>query len=84
MRGLNVALPDGNGRVGRMIILKECLAYNLIPVIIRDDNKPAYMNYLHEAQVNQEFSGLVDYFKAEQKHYLEAAKGFVYDYEELS
>ena len=27
---------DGNGRVGRMIILKQCLDHNIVPVIIRD------------------------------------------------
>ncbi len=31
---------------GRMIILKECLAHDLIPVIIQDNNKPVYMNHL--------------------------------------
>lgn len=74
---------DGNGRVGRMIIFKECLAHNFVPVIIRDENKPTYMKYLHDAQVKHDSSGLTDYFIAEQKHYLEATKELVYDYEEL-
>ncbi len=73
---------DGNGRVGRMIILKECLAHDLIPVIIQDNNKPVYMNHLHNAQTRLEFSGLVDYFKTEQDHYLENTRSFVYEYTE--
>lgn len=73
---------DGNGRVGRMIILKECLMHNLIPVIIRDNNKPIYMHHLHDAQVNHDYSGLVKYFQAEQNHYVEKTKDLIYDYEE--
>ncbi|MCF0237342.1 MAG: Fic family protein, partial [Sphaerochaetaceae bacterium] len=30
---------DGNGRIGRLIILKECLKYNIVPFIITDDIK---------------------------------------------
>ena len=33
---------DGNGRVGRMIILKECLKYNIVPFIIEDNLKMFY------------------------------------------
>ena len=33
---------DGNGRVGRLIILKECLHYNIIPFIIEDSKKYFY------------------------------------------
>ena len=74
---------DGNGRVGRMIIFKECLAHNFVPVIIRDENKPTYMKHLHDAQVKHDSSGLTDYFITEQKHYLEATKELIYDYEDL-
>ena len=33
---------DGNGRVGRLIALKECLRYNIIPFIIEDRKKSFY------------------------------------------
>ena len=33
---------DGNGRVGRLIMFKECLKYNIIPFIIEDDLKMFY------------------------------------------
>ena len=33
---------DGNGRVGRLIILKECLRHNIIPFIIEDRKKSFY------------------------------------------
>ena len=30
---------DGNGRVGRLIMFKECLKYNIVPFIIEDNLK---------------------------------------------
>ncbi|NDV68737.1 DNA-binding protein [Dysgonomonas sp. 25] len=39
---------DGNGRVGRLIIFKECLANNLIPFIIDEDLKWFYYRGLQE------------------------------------
>ena len=29
---------DGNGRVGRLIMFKECLKYNIVPFIIEDNS----------------------------------------------
>lgn len=43
-----MALPDGNGRVGRLIALKECLRFGLIPFIIEDDKKMYYYRGLSE------------------------------------
>ena len=37
---------DGNGRVGRLITLKECLRNNIIPFIIEDIKKSYYYNGL--------------------------------------
>ncbi len=33
---------DGNGRIGRLIILKECLKHNLVPIIITENLKHYY------------------------------------------
>lgn len=33
---------DGNGRVGRLILFKECLAHDILPFIIEDDHKFFY------------------------------------------
>ena len=33
---------DGNGRVGRLIALKECLAHGLIPFLLEDSKKFFY------------------------------------------
>lgn len=39
---------DGNGRVGRLIALKECLHHNIIPFIIEDAKKAFYYRGLSE------------------------------------
>lgn len=39
---------DGNGRVGRLIIFKECLKYNIVPFIIEDNLKLYYYRGLQE------------------------------------
>jgi len=39
---------DGNGRVGRLIIFKECLKHNIVPFIIEDDLKMFYYRGLSE------------------------------------
>lgn len=39
---------DGNGRVGRLILFKECLKYHIVPFIIEDDLKLFYYRGLKE------------------------------------
>ena len=39
---------DGNGRVGRLIMFKECLKYNIVPFIIEDNLKMFYYRSLKE------------------------------------
>lgn len=39
---------DGNGRVGRLIMLKECLANGIVPFVIADDMKLFYYRGLAE------------------------------------
>ena len=39
---------DGNGRVGRLILFKECLKYNIVPFIIDDELKMFYYRGLKE------------------------------------
>ena len=39
---------DGNGRVGRLVVLKECLRHNIIPFIIEDSKKYYYYRGLSE------------------------------------
>ena len=39
---------DGNGRIGRIIMFKECLKYNIMPFIILDQDKEYYLRGLKE------------------------------------
>ena len=39
---------DGNGRVGRLIALKECLRHNIVPFLIEDAKKHFYYQGLNE------------------------------------
>lgn len=71
---------DGNGRVGRMIIVQQCLNHNIIPVIIQDTNKIEYMRHLHNAQTQNISGGLVEFFKKEQDLYVKQIKGMLFDY----
>lgn len=66
---------DGNGRVGRLVMFKECLAGNIVPFIINDELKMFYYRGLREwphikeylrdtcltAQDN--YKAVLDYFK---------------------
>lgn len=46
---------DGNGRVGRLIALKECLRHNIIPFIVEDNKKNYYYRGLSEWQNEKGF-----------------------------
>lgn len=66
---------DGNGRVGRLIMFKECLRHNVVPFIISDDLKFFYYRGLHEWKQEQgylidtcrtgqdRFAQVLDYFR---------------------
>ena len=46
---------DGNGRVGRLIALKECLRYGIVPFIIEDSKKMFYYRGLSEWEQEKGF-----------------------------
>ena len=68
---------DGNGRVGRLIMFKECLKYNIVPFIIEDEIKMFYYRGLKEwntekgyltdtcLSVQDKFKKVMDYFRIE-------------------
>lgn len=71
---------DGNGRVGRLIIFKECLAHNIIPFIIAEDHKffyyrglsqyPKMKGYLTDTCLSAQdnYRKVVDYFSGKRNH----------------
>ena len=66
---------DGNGRVGCMIMFKECLKNNIMPFIVIDDDKPFYMRGLKNYKEDKMF--LIDTIKHEQDIYENIAKDFL-------
>ena len=58
---------DGNGRVGRIIMFKECLKNNIMPFIVLDNDKHYYMRGLKEYENDKMF--LIDTIKHEQYLY---------------
>ena len=65
---------DGNGRVGRLIMFKECLRNNIIPFIIQDENKLFYYKGLQEFKKINGF--LIDTCLHEQDKYKEMTEYF--------
>lgn len=66
---------DGNGRIGRLIMFKECLANDIVPFIITDDMKMFYYRGLDEwGHINEyltdtclaaqdDYKRILDYFR---------------------
>lgn len=66
---------DGNGRVGRLILFKECLKNDIVPFIITDDLKMFYYRGIREWKTKpgyltdtcltaqDHFKALMDYFR---------------------
>ena len=66
---------DGNGRVGRLMLFKECLAHRIVPFIITEELKLYYYRGLSEwghadgyltdtsLTAQDQYKALLDYFK---------------------
>ena len=65
---------DGNGRVGRLIIFKECLRHHIVPFIIKDEFKFFYYRGLSEYPKVKDY--LTDTCLSAQDKYLELMKYF--------
>lgn len=65
---------DGNGRVGRLIIFKECLKYNIVPFIIEESHKLYYYRGLKEFDSEQGY--LIDTCLSAQDKYKELLEYF--------
>ncbi len=70
---------DGNGRIGRMIMFRECLYNDLIPFYIEDRNKDFYIRGIKEYQNNNEKGYLIDTCLNSQDNYEKMAKYFLED-----
>ncbi len=60
---------DGNGRVGRMIMFRECLVNNIMPFYIEDRNRDFYIRGMKEYQLHNEKGYLIDTCLNSQDNY---------------
>lgn len=70
---------DGNGRVGRMIMFKECLRNNIMPFYIEERNKEFYIRGIKKYQIDNEKEYLIDTCLNSQDNYEKIAKYFLED-----
>ena len=68
---------DGNGRIGRIILFKECLKNNIVPFIILDKDKLFYYRGLYQYQTNKEKGYLIDTCLNAQDQYINLIKYFL-------
>ena len=68
---------DGNGRVGRIIMFRECLVNDIMPFFIEDRNKDFYIRGLKEYQQNGEKGYLIDTCLNSQDNYAKICAFFL-------
>ena len=66
---------DGNGRVGRIIVFKECLKNNIVPFIILDKDKLFYYRGIKEYKNEKGY--LIDTCLNAQDQYKEMIKYYL-------
>ncbi len=68
---------DGNGRTGRLILFRECLKNDIIPIVIENTNRNEYLEALKEYREEEKLNKLIELFKKEQEFYWEKCKYFM-------
>lgn len=68
---------DGNGRTGRLILFRECLKNEIIPVVIEDKNRNEYLESLKEYREEKKLDKLIMLFEKEQEFYLGRCRYFM-------
>lgn len=78
---------DGNGRIGRFIMLKQCIENGVDLIMIDDAYSKEYKKALYQAQKNQNFSELKDIFTycqerlTEKLEFLQQTLDYIQKYE---
>lgn len=68
---------DGNGRTGRLILFRECIKNEIVPIVIEDANRNEYLDALKEYREKNSVDKLIRLFEKEQQFYLEKCKYFM-------
>ena len=75
---------DGNGRIGRFIILRQCLENNVDLIAIDDEYNKQYREALYKAQTIGTLEQLVQVFKKCQKRFDEKLQSYTSIIEQVS
>lgn len=68
---------DGNGRTGRLLIFRESLKHDILPVVIEDSNRYEYLEGLRQFREEGKIDCLVSLFEKEQMVYFEKGSYFM-------
>ena len=68
---------EGNGRTGRLILFRECMKNEIVPIVIEDANRNGYLEALKEYREEKALRKLISLFEKEQQFYLEKCKYFM-------
>lgn len=68
---------DGNERTGRLILFRECLKNEIIPVVIENANRNEYLEALKEYREKNILNKLIILFREEQQFYLDKCRYFM-------
>ena len=75
---------DGNGRIGRFIILRQCLENNVDLIAIDDEYNKEYREALYKAQTKGTLEQLVQVFEKCQKRLDEKLQSYTLTIEQVS
>lgn len=68
---------DGNGRTGRLLLFRECLKKEMIPIVIEDANRNEYIDALKAYREEKDINKLRELFEEEQKFYFNKCSYFI-------
>lgn len=68
---------DGNGRVGRIIMFRECLRNCITPFIVQDVNRSVYITNLQIKDSDECITAMMSYFESEQQAYSASAENLL-------
>ena len=63
--------PDGNGRVGRALMVYSCFLSDMVPIVIPADQRKAYINYLNTEDL-EGFAAFAEILQSEERKRIEA------------
>ena len=72
-----MVLHDGNGRTGRIILFRECLNHDFLPVIIEDKTRMEYIGDYAAYRKEGKTESLVNLFLREQEVYKKQVLKFI-------